>query len=614
MDDKPYLDCEAFSCAGGMSEGFRRAGINFDIVIELEEDHCASYEANFGFRPIRIDAHDFLKLIRAGSWKPRKPIRLFVFDPPCTPWSRAGKREGEMDPRDCLKLTCDIIRELQPMMYLIGNVPGLDDGPNLHIVQRTIGALSEVGYCTADFARLDAVNYGVPQHRIRPFWFGHKRGPCILWPAPTHGDPDDLRDQETLPGITPLIPWISCRQALQHLPEDERGRKTKLRHRNATVHDTSQGNRGRDLDDPSSSIVGGETKNAKLLDNAPRANERGGKKYGPAQGYRVQDQAKPASSVTRALHHTKLGLFDDRGHLVPLVPRMRPRDVSQANRVRDADRPSAMTTKAARKGVGESSTIVYNNRHAPADSESPAPTMGAKYRGQSAQVMVVNDKHRPIEPDGPSGTVRGGGRGHSAPAVVLKTAPNHPASHADQPANTIRAGDGGGAIRAIEWPWDRPATTVQRDERLAPPGHHDEWSIMSMPDAIVISEKAAAIIQGFPDSWVFVGETKKARWNQIGQAMPAPLAHAVATSVVRQWDRTIALEIPDFDTCEHGIVKNGSCHRCFAVVVDQLRDQAADEFADHVCSSKATEPCHGCRELGADVPDLVTTFSQGIEV
>lgn len=65
--------------------------------------------------------------------------------------------------------------------------------------------------------------------------------------------------------------------------------------------------------------------------------------------------------------------------------------------------------------------------------------------------------------------------------------------------------------------------------------HHDEdFAIMSLPDAILLSERAAAILQGFPEIWVFVGRTKKARWSQIGQAMPPALAEAVALAVVEQ--------------------------------------------------------------------------------
>lgn len=70
---------------------------------------------------------------------------------------------------------------------------------------------------------------------------------------------------------------------------------------------------------------------------------------------------------------------------------------------------------------------------------------------------------------------------------------------------------------------------------VRPPGHHPETgSILSVPNAVILSERAAGILQGFPESWVFSGDTKKARWSQIGQAMPPPLSHAVGTSVVEQ--------------------------------------------------------------------------------
>src|SRR5262245_34839547 len=60
------------------------------------------------------------------------------------------------------------------------------------------------------------------------------------------------------------------------------------------------------------------------------------------------------------------------------------------------------------------------------------------------------------------------------------------------------------AMADLRWPWNRPATTVQADARLAPPGHHDEdYSVMSLTGAIELSELAATILQGFPESWVF---------------------------------------------------------------------------------------------------------------
>jgi site-specific DNA-cytosine methylase len=57
---------------------------------------------------------------------------------------------------------------------------------------------------------------------------------------------------------------------------------------------------------------------------------------------------------------------------------------------------------------------------------------------------------------------------------------------------------------------------------------------MSQGNAVVLSEKAGAILQGFPESWVFAGSSKRARWEQIGQAVPIAVAEAVARRVLVQ--------------------------------------------------------------------------------
>jgi len=66
------------------------------------------------------------------------------------------------------------------------------------------------------------------------------------------------------------------------------------------------------------------------------------------------------------------------------------------------------------------------------------------------------------------------------------------------------------------------------------------WDRTSSLNAIKLSERAGLILQGFPDGWHVAGKTKRSRWSQIGQAMPPPLAHAVATSIAR-WFATQAV-------------------------------------------------------------------------
>ncbi len=519
------INIELYSCAGGMAEGFRRAGITFDIAIDMSPDHCASYEMNLKHRPLCMDTRDFLAMLKQGA---RFDVRLLVADPPCTPWSHAGKRKGEADPRDMLAVTCEIIALLRPDAYLIGNVPGLDDGANLHVVQRVIGGLSKHGYCTADFARLNASSFGVPQHRIRPFWFGHRHAPCIQWPEPTHGDPDvHASDQLMLSCVTPLLPWVSCEAALVELPVADWGRPVKLRRR-----------------ETEKSPVGTVTITA---DHA------------------MSKRSKPARTITRNTHGDGSILVNDKH------PPTNAGGVSP-------------TLGAKERGQG-GQVLVLNAKHAPTPAGSPISTIRSGGEGHSAPntVIAITKGHTGSASGEPAkavlagdggGTRRvirleGDGQGQcvgdpGAPAPTITT--NNEAAvvatkrgrkrDVGRVAQGNRTGDpaapsatvtskvprvGAGESQVLNWPWSRPATTtVQADDRLAPPGHHDEhFATRSLPDAVVINEKVGAILQGFPPGWIFVGKSKKARWGAIGMAMPPPMAHAVATSIVRQWKEAI---------------------------------------------------------------------------
>lgn len=398
MTSAKVLDVELCSGAGGMAEGFRRAGVTFDVVIDKDPNAVASYERNLGHCPVQMDVRDVLRLARLGAFRPQ--VRLLVADPPCTPWSLAGKRKGLEDERDVLAETCELVEILRPQAFLIANIPGLEAAPNVAAVQKTIGRLAEHGYCVRDAALLDAADYGVPQHRVRPFWFGHLSGPCLRWPAPTHRDP----------GLPVLAfdgrkPWVTCRQALGHLPAEDLGRV--VRGRNGGVPRPGEWNRPSCLDSQARTI-------------------RTARMYGT-------DQPQSAREI---------------------------------------------------------------------DADAPAPAVQGALECRNARATW--------------------------PASVR--------DYFDRPATTVYAGTpqlwppGSGAPNRRAWPWDAPSTTVLRDERLENPGHHAP-SEKTTGGYVRLSERAAAILQGFPENWRFAGSTKSARWSQIGQATPPPLAEAVARQI-----------------------------------------------------------------------------------
>lgn len=425
MSDRP-VNIELFPCSGGMAEGFRRAGIVFDFAFDRDSNACASYEANLGHRPIQIDVSDLLRMVRAG-WRPAARIRLLVADPPCTPWSRAGKRLGLDDERDCLRKTAELIARLLPDAYLIGNVPGLQDSTSWGVVQEVIGGLARFGYCVADYASFDCADYGVPQHRVRPFWFGHRVGtPCIRWPVPTHSSPG----VPALPGMG-LLPWVTVRDALQHLPVEELGRPARLK-RHDPKHPPCA------PDEPGTTVRCGGNGNA-----AP--------------------------------------------HVVIAQSRI----------------------------VGK----WKNGNHLPSRPDEPALTVTAAGQSSASAVLSFDELPRKKRPPSTKGPQWSRINSPDVPSPTVLTDVDRATSSAVK----------------LEWPWDRPATVVHADPRLAPPGHHDKSFLSDNrghgPNAIVLSERAASILQGFPDGWRFIGDTKKARWSQIGQAMPPPMAEAVGHAV-----------------------------------------------------------------------------------
>lgn len=501
------MKLELFPCSGGMAEGFRRGGVTFDMAIDNDADACNSYEKNHGHRPLQMDVNDFHRMVVAG-WRPPGGVELLVADPPCTPWSRAGKRQGVADERDCLVVTADLIRLLRPRAYLIGNVPGLQDATQWHVVQRVIGGLRDVGYCVRDYVSLDAADYGVPQHRVRPFWFGHLEGPCIVWPSPTHGKPTT----QVAIGGHALTPWVTCRQALGHLSIEDLGRPVQMRIREKGEDGTRHGGdltRCSAPDTPAKTVVSRQfRKGGQILipNGTPASPRRGlvGNEKHPAS--RVDE---PAKTVTGG--RANRGAQGDRALLLPTAIEHPRHPIS------DPAAPSRVIKTGGGRASGNGSTLRLpqltrdpnDTRKANYSSpDSPALTITRNTHSEGATLLVERQPLRGARVGGPD-----------RPSDAVTTDP-------------ARVGAGPGQV--LEWPWNRPSTTILGDERLSVPGHHDATvgnSSHKGPNAIVLSEKAAAILQGFPDGWVFSGETKRARWGQIGMAMPPGLAEAVARAI-----------------------------------------------------------------------------------
>ena len=166
-----YLDL--FSGIGGFSEGFRRAGWEFD----------KHYFSEINPYAIKIYQRHFPEAIGLGSITGINPeelgqIDLITFGFPCQDLSVAGKRAGLAGARSGLFFEATrLIRHLKPSLFIFENVEGLltsNEGKDFEVVLREI---ADIGIYECEWQLLNT-SWFLPQNRERVYFIGHLTGGC----------------------------------------------------------------------------------------------------------------------------------------------------------------------------------------------------------------------------------------------------------------------------------------------------------------------------------------------------------------------------------------------------------------------------------------------------
>ncbi len=158
---------DLFAGIGGMRLGFERAGGICVFSSEWDKYARQTYIENFKDVPAgditAIDAGDI----------PRFDVLVAGF--PCQPFSSIGKRQGFEHPTQG-NLFHDIVRIMQFhrnkafLLENVANLAGHDNGRTLAVIEASLTAL---GY-RYDYRVLDSADFGVPQHRSRIYFVGHR--------------------------------------------------------------------------------------------------------------------------------------------------------------------------------------------------------------------------------------------------------------------------------------------------------------------------------------------------------------------------------------------------------------------------------------------------------
>ncbi|NBH97012.1 DNA cytosine methyltransferase [Anaerotruncus sp. 1XD22-93] len=160
---------DIFSGAGGMTLGFKLAGIKSIGAIEI--DRFAAETFKFNFPEIPLYARDVYSFSDEEIQDLFSGVDIIAGGPPCQGFSVAGPTQyGIIDKRNTLIMEFfRFIKVLRPKFCVLENVKGILSG-KMNSSQKAmnvyIEALSNIGYISKVYV-LQAADFGVPQFRER---------------------------------------------------------------------------------------------------------------------------------------------------------------------------------------------------------------------------------------------------------------------------------------------------------------------------------------------------------------------------------------------------------------------------------------------------------------
>lgn len=233
MDPKPSA-IDLFCGAGGLSEGLQRAGYEVQWALDNDESAVETYRENHGDHATQADIRETDPTVDGPNIEPGE-LDLIAGGPPCPSFSIIGQsklgsledRSVEKDDRNVLYL--DFLRYVdyfQPRAFVMENVPGMladtvlvesdtvqeslpigsegeternPVGEEVPVTEIILQEMESLGY-SADWVKIDAADFGVPQHRERLFFIGRRTGDDLpdLERWQTHCEPTDQEQPQRI--------------------------------------------------------------------------------------------------------------------------------------------------------------------------------------------------------------------------------------------------------------------------------------------------------------------------------------------------------------------------------------------------------------------------------
>lgn len=242
---------DLFCGAGGLSEGFRRAGFRVVGAVDNNEVALRTFSLNHPELPEEAILNADLEKLSATDLRTAiggRQIDVLIAAPPCQGFSQVGHRskrsmhgmtrEIHGDARNYLfEAFVRLAAELRPHLVVMENVPGMESArvQNRSFVDLAMEKLESCGYIATCW-KLDAAAFGVPQERTRIFVVGSRSGLLPARPESEYKSLVDSTDVDALPQVT-------LSEAIFDLPPLEAGQGMTVMARDSSPVDARRARR-----------------------------------------------------------------------------------------------------------------------------------------------------------------------------------------------------------------------------------------------------------------------------------------------------------------------------------------------------------------------------------
>lgn len=266
-----YIDL--FAGAGGLSEGFVRAGFNPIAHVEMNKDACDTIKTRTAYYWLKEnnrvreyydylrldirDKEDFWKKIpqhliesvinkeisketlpeifdRINNELKGRQIDLIIGGPPCQAYSIAGRARDphgmKEDQRNFLyRYYVEFLKKYRPKMFVFENVPGILSASNGKHLDDIFDAVQRVGY-NYGYKVLNSKNFNVLQDRKRVIIIGWKKELNFSYPEFEEKETDFKVLKDLFSDLKPLQNGEGTLNAVEYFkPTTDYLKKSKIR-------------------------------------------------------------------------------------------------------------------------------------------------------------------------------------------------------------------------------------------------------------------------------------------------------------------------------------------------------------------------------------------------